>query len=81
MYVSEICSEEMFVTFRWWLKNVKSRSTIALFPKKKTITLFWSKVSKLHKKDPILHVTTTFSLKQGETTVEQEQTEYPFHTP
>ena len=35
--------------------------------KEKKITFFWSKVSKLHKKDPILHVTTTFSLKQGET--------------
>ena len=35
--------------------------------KKKTITFFWSKVSRLHKKDPILHVTTTFSLKQEET--------------
>ena len=33
--------------------------------KKRTITL--SKLSKLHKKDPILYVTTTFSLKQGET--------------
>ena len=37
------------------------------FPKKKTITFFWSKLSKLHKKDPILYVTATFSLKQGET--------------
>ena len=37
------------------------------FPKKKTITVFWSKLSKLHKKDPNLHVTNTFSLKQGET--------------
>ena len=37
------------------------------FPKKKTITFFWSKLSKLHKKDPILHVATTSSLKQGET--------------
>ena len=37
------------------------------FPKKRTITFFWSKLSKLHKKDPILHVATTFSLKQGET--------------
>ena len=36
-------------------------------PKKKTIAFLWSKLSKLHKKDPILHVTTTFSLKQGET--------------
>ena len=77
MYVSEICAEGIFVTFPWWLKNAKSRSKIALFsneryfeiwfPKKKTITFFWSKLSKLHKKDPNLHVTTTFSLKQGET--------------
>ena len=58
--------------------SVKSRSKIALFSnerhfeiwfqkKKRTITFFWSKLSKLHKKDPILHVATTFSLKQGET--------------
>ena len=73
MYVNEICAKGIFVTFPWWLKNVKSRSKIALFsnerhfeiwfPKKRTITFFWSKLSKLHKKDPILHVTTTFSLK------------------
>ena len=37
------------------------------FQRKKTITFFWSKLSQLHKKDQILHVTTTFSLKQGET--------------
>ena len=65
-----------FCNFPWWLKNVKSRSNTALFsnechfeiwfPKKRTITFFWSKSSKLHKKDPILHVATTFSLKQGE---------------
>ena len=77
MYVSEICAEEIFVTFPWWLKNVKSRSKITLFsnerhfetwfPKKKTITFFWSKLSKLYKKDQILHVATIFSLKQGET--------------
>ena len=77
MYVFEICAEGIFVTFPWWLENVKSRSKIALFsnerhfeiwfPKKRTITFFWSKLSKLHKKDPILHVATTFSLKQGET--------------
>ena len=64
-------------SLHWWLENVKSRSKIALFsnerhfeiwfPKKRTITFFWSKLSKLHKKDPILHVATTFSLKQGET--------------
>ena len=56
---------------------MKSRSKIALFSnerhfeiwfsKKKTITFFWSKLFKLHKKDPILHVATSFSLKQGET--------------
>ena len=37
------------------------------FQKRKQLRFFWSKLSKLHKKDPILHVTTTFSLKQGET--------------
>ena len=66
MYVSKICAEGIFVTFPWWLKNVKSRSNIALFsnerhfeiwfPKKRTITFFWSKLSKLHKKDQILHL-------------------------
>ena len=77
MYVSEICAEGIFVTFPWWIKNVESRSKMALFsnerhfeiwfPKKRTITFFWSKLSKLHRKDPILHVATIFSLKQGET--------------
>ena len=77
IYVSEICDEGIFITFPWCLKNVKIRSKIALFsnerhfeiwfPKLKTVTFFWSKLSKLHKKDPILHVATTFSLKQGET--------------
>ena len=77
MYVFEICAEVIFVTFPWWLQNVKSRSKIApfsnerhseiWFPKKRTITFFWSKLSKLHKKDPILHVATIFSPKQGET--------------
>ena len=77
MYVFEICAEGIFVTFPWWLENVKSRSKIALFsnerhfeiwfPKKRTITFFWGKLYKLHKKDPILHVATIFSLKQGET--------------
>ena len=66
-----------FCNFPWWLENVKSRSKIALFsnerhfeiwfPKKRTIMFFWSKLSKLHKKDPMLHAATTFSLKQGET--------------
>ena len=77
MYVSEIYAEGFFVTFSFGLKNVKSRSKVALFsnerhfeiwfPKKRTITFFWSKLPKLHQKDPNLHVATTFSLKQGET--------------
>ena len=77
MYVSEICAEGFFVTFPWWLKNVKSRSKIALFsderhfeiwfPKGKTIMFFWNELSKLHKERPNLHVATTFSLKQGKT--------------
>ena len=37
------------------------------FQKREQLRFFWSQLSKLHKKDPILHVTTTFSLKQGET--------------
>ena len=45
--------------------------------KKENNYVFWSKLSKVHKKDTILHVATTFSLKQGE----QEQAMYPFHTP
>ena len=34
--------------------------------KKENNTIFWSELSKLHKKDPI-YVKNTFSLKQGET--------------
>ena len=59
VYVCEWCAEGFFVTFLWWLKIVK-RLKIALssndrhfeiwFPKTKTITFFWSKLSKLHKK-------------------------------
>ena len=90
MYVSEICAEGIFVTFPWWLKNVKSRSKTALFsnerhfeiwfPKKRTITFFWSKLSKLHKKDPILHVATTFSLKQEETRTSHGPIPHPLMT-
>ena len=38
-----------------------------LISKKKLITFFKRKLSKLHKKDQILHVKITFSLKQGQT--------------
>ena len=37
------------------------------FQKKRTITFYWNKLSKLHKKDSILHVATTLFLNQGET--------------
>ena len=87
MYVSEICAEGIFVAFPWWLKNVKSRSKIALFSnehhfeiwfsKKRTITFFWSKLHKLHKKHPILHVATTFFLKQGETRTSHRPIPHP----
>ena len=90
MYVSAICAKGIFVTFPWWLKNVKGRSKIALFsnechfeiwfPKKKTITFFWSKLSKLPKKDPILHVATLFSLKQGETRTSHGPIPHPLST-
>ena len=51
------------------------------FQKKKTITFSWSKVSKLHKKDRISHVTTTFYLKQGETRTSSGPISHPLiHT-
>ena len=78
MYVCEwdMCWRK-FCNISLVTKNVKNRSKKPFFsnehhfkiwfPKKKTTTFFWSKLSKLHKKDPILHVTTTFSVKQGGT--------------
>ena len=60
MNVSGICAEGIFVSFPWWLKNVKRRSTIAFFfkwasfwnliSKKETIIFFRRKLSQLHKK-------------------------------
>ena len=52
-------------------------SAILKFDFQKTITFFWSKLSKLHKKDPILHVATTFSLKQGETRTSHRPIPHP----
>ena len=40
-----------------------------------------SKLSKLHKKDPILHVATTFSLKQGETRTNHGPIPHPLTLP
>ena len=42
-------------------------SAILKFDFQKRKQLRFSEVNKLHKKDPILHVATSFSLKQGET--------------
>ena len=87
IYVSEICAKGIFVTFPWWVENMKNRSKIALlsnechfeiwFLKQKTITFFWSKLSKLLKKDPILHMATTFFLKQGEIRTSHEPIPHP----
>ena len=54
-------------------------SAILKFDFQKREQLRFSGVNYLnwHKKDPILHVATTFSLKQGE----QEQATEPFHIP
>ena len=77
MYVFEIYAEGIFVTFPWWLENVKSRSKIAPFSNERHFEIWFPKREQLRisevnylnyiKKDPILHVATTFSLKQGET--------------
>ena len=78
MYVCEwdMCWRN-FCNFSLVTKNVKSRSRIALFSmsailkfdfqKRKQLRFSEVNYLKLHKKDPILHVTTAFSLKQGET--------------
>ena len=50
------------------------------FQKRKQLSFFWSKLSKLHKKDPILHVATTFSLKQGETRTSHGPIPHPLKT-
>ena len=77
-----VCEWDMcwknFCNFPWWLKNVKSRSKIALFQMSAILKLDFQKRKQLrfsevnylnYTKDPILHVATrpTFSLKQGET--------------
>ena len=49
--------------------------------KKETISFFWSKLSKLHKKDPILHVTSKFSQTQGETRTSSEPIPHPLRSP
>ena len=77
IYVSEIYVPKEFVSFPWWLENVKSRPKLALllnkrhfetcFPQMKTITFLKQKLSKLHKKVTILDVTITFFLKQCQT--------------
>ena len=70
-----------FCNFPLVTRNVKSSSKIALFSnerhfeiwfqKKRTITFFEVNYLNFTKKDPILHVATTFSLKQGGTRTSQ----------
>ena len=76
-----VCEWDMcwrnFCNFPRVTEKCERKSKIALFSnerhfeilisKKENNYVFWSKLSTLHKKDPILHVATTFSLKQGET--------------
>ena len=53
-----------------WIENShfsSGRHFRMCIPKVKTITFFRRKLSKLHEKDTILHVTSTFFLKQGQT--------------
>ena len=46
MYVSEIFAEEIFVSFPWWLKNVKSRSKIAQFSNERHFKISFPKKKK-----------------------------------
>ena len=94
MYVCEWDTSDTcwrnWCNFPWWIENVKSRSKIApfsnerhlqiWFSKRKTITFFSSKLSKLHKEDPILHVTSIFSLKQGEARTSSGPIPHPLST-
>ena len=50
MFVSEICAEGIFVTFPWWLKNVKSRSKIAPFPNERHFDTWFQKKKKKKKR-------------------------------
>ena len=50
------------------------------FQKREQLRFFLSKLSKLHKRDPILHVATTFSLKQGETRTSHGPIPHPLNS-
>ena len=63
--------------------KTKQMSAILKFDfqtRKQLRQFFWSKLSKLHKKDPILHVATTFFLKQGETRTNHGPIPHPLKT-
>ena len=88
MYVFEICAEGIFVTFPWWLENVKSRSKISFFQVsailefdfQKREQLRFSEVNDLNytkKTQFCIRVATTFSLKQGETRTSYEPIPHP----
>ena len=57
--------------------DLKTNKTKKNKNKKQNKTFFRRKLSKVHKKDKILHVTITFSLNKGN----QEQAVDPFVTP
>ena len=89
MYVSEICAEGIFVTFPWWLKNVKSRSRIAFF-QMSTILKFdfqkrkqfrFSEVNYLNytKKTQFCMRQLHFSLKQRETRTSHGSIPHPLN--
>ena len=77
VFLCKICAEGIFLSFPWWLKNVKSGSKITLFQMDTILECVFQKWKQLHfsdenyliytKKDTILHVTITFFLKQGQT--------------
>ena len=48
--------------------------------KKENNYVFWGKLPKLHKKDPILHVATIFSLKQGESRTSHGPIPHPLNS-
>ena len=78
LFLCKICAEGISFVFSLVTKQMKNWSKIAFFfpkwtpfrtciPKRNTITFYRRKLSKLHEKDTILHVTITLFLKQGQT--------------
>ena len=91
LYVSEICGKGIFVSFPWWLKNVKSRLKITPpffffqmgailkfdFQKRKQFHFSEENYLNYTKKTKFCLMTITFSLSKGK----QEQAADPFGSP